>query len=155
MDEQEKEVIDDMLKYSEPDQQEQEEQMKALGDKLRELIKKGNVAKILIRKDDHVLVNLPLNVGIVGGLIGVAAAPWALITAAIATAGFDCSVEVVKEDGEVVDLSPRKLGKKVVDAGTAVVDDIRSAVKSEDADAEPVAEEEPEIEITIEEEKTE
>lgn len=129
MNEEEKNVIDDMLHDEQASGAEQEPvNAKAIGDTIREYVKKGNVSKIIIRRGGEVLVNLPLSAGIVGGIIGAVAAPWALITAAIATAGFDCRVELVKEDGEVVDLSPRALGQKVIDASANVVDEIRYAV---------------------------
>lgn len=70
-----------------------------LVEKLKELVKKGNVTKIQVLKDGETIVNFPLNVGIVAG---VAAAPWALILAAVTTLGMDCHIEVVKDDGEVL-----------------------------------------------------
>ena len=33
--------------------------------KVKELVKKGNVTKISVKKDDETIVNIPLNVGIV------------------------------------------------------------------------------------------
>lgn len=42
------------------------EQAKQASEKLKELIKKGNVTKVAIRKDDNVIVNIPVNVGIIG-----------------------------------------------------------------------------------------
>ena len=68
-------------------------------EKLKELVKKGNVTKIQVIKDGETVVNFPLNVGIVAG---VAAAPWALILAAVTTLGMDCHIDVVKDDGEVL-----------------------------------------------------
>ena len=68
-------------------------------EKLKELVKKGNVTKIQVLKDGETIVNFPLDVGIVAG---VAAAPWALILAAVTTLGMDCHIEVVKDDGEVL-----------------------------------------------------
>ena len=47
------------------------------------------------------LLSLPVNVGIIGGVVGVAAAPWAFIAGAIAAFGFGCTVEIVKKDGTV------------------------------------------------------
>ena len=68
-------------------------------EKLKELVRKGNVTKILVSKNGETIVNFPLNVGIVAG---VAAAPWALILAALTTLGMDCHLDVVKEDGDVI-----------------------------------------------------
>ncbi len=80
---------------------EQEDKAKEVVEKIKELVKEGNVTRIRVRKDEHVILNLPMTVGVVGTVIGAAAAPWALVIAAITTIGFDCSVEVEKQDGTV------------------------------------------------------
>ena len=72
--------------------------------KLKALVKKGNVSRIVICKDEKELVNIPVNVGIVGGVVGLAAAKWVVIAAVLATVGFGCTVQVIKEDGEVSDV---------------------------------------------------
>lgn len=165
----EKQVEQEERAYSEPDQVEfesvTEEASGAVNDiieKIKELVKKGSVTKIVIKKGDNVLVNIPLNVGIVGGIIGVTAAPWAIIAAAVATAGFACKVELVKDDGEVVRVSSdaigqkaKDLGEKARDVGAAVVDGIKDAMQAEDPDIEVEFQEEPEeeaptIEIPVE-----
>lgn len=70
-------------------------------EKLKELIRKGNVARILVRKDDELILNLPLNVGIVGTVI----APVAMIAGFITAFGTKCVIEVVKNDGTIIDVS--------------------------------------------------
>ena len=52
--------------------------------KLKKLVKSGNVDRIVVRRGDDVLLNIPVNVGLVGSVIGLAAAPWAVIAAAVA-----------------------------------------------------------------------
>ena len=49
-------------------------------DKVKEMVKKGNVSKIAVKKGDETIVNIPVNVGVVGALV----APWGVIAAAIA-----------------------------------------------------------------------
>ncbi len=80
-----------------------EEQSKAdeIIDKIKALVKEGNVTRIIIRKNDTIVLNLPMTLGFIGTVLGAAAAPWALILATIATIGLDCSVEIEKENGEV------------------------------------------------------
>lgn len=68
-------------------------------DKLKKLVKSGNVDRIVVRRGDDVLLNIPVNVGLVGSVIGLAAAPWAVIAAAVAAFGFSCKVEIIKKDG--------------------------------------------------------
>ena len=152
---------EEQAQWSEPSDIPAENVDAALIDKIKELVKKGNVTKIVIKKGDNVLVNIPVNVGIVGGIIGVAAAPWAIVAAAVATAGFACKVELVKEDGEItvvsgkaIETKAKDLGDKAVEfgkdfgakakgVGAAVMDGIREAVagESQDADFESVVEE--------------
>ena len=78
-----------------------ENKAKEVVEKIKELVKEGNVTRVRVRKDEHVILNIPMTVGVVGTFIGAAAAPWALIIAAITTIGFDCTVEVEKKDGTV------------------------------------------------------
>lgn len=145
---------EEQAQYSEPKQEACEKSTGTVDDiveKVKEFVKKGNVTNIVIKKDDKILVNIPLNVGIVGGIIGVAAAPWAIVAAAVATAGFACKVELVDNAGEVVEVNgkaaentARDLGKTVEDKardigeaakdfGTAVMDGIKIAVSGEEA----------------------
>ena len=63
-----------------------EDKAKEVVEKIKELVKEGNVTRVRVR---------------IGTFIGAAAAPWALIIAAITTIGFDCAVEVEKKDGTV------------------------------------------------------
>lgn len=73
----------------------------ALFKKLKELIQKGNVAKILVKRDGEIVLNVPLNAGIVG----IAIAPVAAVLGAVAAFGFKCSIEVIKTDGTIIDVS--------------------------------------------------
>ena len=75
------------------------DEIKDMIEKLKAKVKEGNVDRVQIRKDDEVILKVPVNVGIIGGLIGAAAAPWALIAGTIAAFGFGCKLEIVKKDG--------------------------------------------------------
>ena len=75
------------------------EEAKAAVDKLKKKVKEGNVDRIQIRKDDEIVFSVPVNIGIVGGIVGLATIPWALIAGAVAAFGFGCKLEVVKKDG--------------------------------------------------------
>lgn len=69
-------------------------------EKLKEIVKEGNVNKITIKKDGEVLANIPINVGALGFL---ATPLWTTVgvTAAILTKH---TIEITKKDGEVIDL---------------------------------------------------
>ena len=74
-------------------------------DKIKALVKEGNVNKIRVKRGDQVLLTIPVNVGIIGGLVGLAAAPlWSILAAAAAAYGFDCKFEIVKNDGSSTDV---------------------------------------------------
>ena len=81
-------------------------------DRIKELVKQGNVDMIRIIKDDEVILNIPVNVGIIGGIVGLATVPWALIIGTVVAAGIGCKIEIVKKDGssewEVVDGEDKK-----------------------------------------------
>ncbi len=69
-------------------------------EKLKKRVKEGNVDHIVITKDDKTLIDIPVNVGIVGGLLGIALVPWALIFGALAAYGLNCKVKIVTSDGK-------------------------------------------------------
>ena len=54
-------------------------------EKITELVKKGNVSRILVRKGDKILVDVPVNVGIVGGVAVLAMSKVLLIAGVLAT----------------------------------------------------------------------
>ena len=71
--------------------------MKDLKERIKNAIKKGNVTKIQITRDDKMVLSIPVNVGI----LGIAAAPWTVIFGAIAAYGFDYEFSIVKDDGTI------------------------------------------------------
>lgn len=73
----------------------------ALVEKLKEIIRKGNVSKIIVKKDGEVVLNLPVNLGIVGTVL----APVPIIIGTIVAIGAKCVIEVVKDDGTILDVS--------------------------------------------------
>ncbi len=74
-----------------------------LSNMLKEIISKGNVTRVKVRKGRQILLNLPITAGI----IGVAMAPTASVVGLIAALGFKCSVEIQKEDGSIISISKK------------------------------------------------
>ena len=72
-------------------------------DKIKEVVNRGNAARIIISKDGEKLMNLPLNAGVIGAIV----APWGIILGVAASFGFNCKIEVVKTDGSVVDITDK------------------------------------------------
>ena len=105
-------------------------------ERVKELVKKGNVTRILVRKGDKILVDVPVNVGLAAGVATLALSKVLVIGAALATVGFGCTVEVIKEDGQIVDVVTEDSAQKAKDAAAGVVDEIKGTFvfgKKEDA----------------------
>ena len=103
--------------------------------KMKEAVKKGNVSRILVKKEDEVLINIPLNVG----LLGTVVAPWGMIAGVVAAFGFKCKIELTKDDGSIIDLSQKAgvIANDVKEKGSVVVDEVarKGAVVYEDLKA--------------------
>lgn len=91
--------VDAAIKIIQPDTKDLGDDIKDAMDKLKRKVEEGNVDRVQIKKGDEVVFSVPVNVGIVGGILGLAAAPWALIAGAVAAFGLGCRLEVVKKDG--------------------------------------------------------
>ena len=104
--------------------------VQAIVEKVKELVQRGNVSRIVVRKGERVLLNIPVNVGIVGGVVAVASAKW-LLASILATVGFGCCVEVVKEDGNVVNVMDEEDAKRVRTAAQSAVSSVKDAVHFE------------------------
>ena len=96
-------------------------------EKIKELVRKGNVSKIVVRRKGEVLLSIPVNVGVVGAVIGITAAKWALLAAVLGTVGFGCSVEIVKDDGEVLNVVSEEDSQKAKDTAAGVIQDVKEA----------------------------
>lgn len=77
---------------------------KELLEKIKAAVRKGNVTKVRMKKDGRDVLTVPVSAGVGVGLLGLVAAPWAVIAAAIAAYGLDCKFELIKEDGTIDEL---------------------------------------------------
>lgn len=68
-----------------------------LVDKIKEIVRKGNVTKIKVKQDEKVLIEIPVTAGVVGALL----APQLAIIGAVAALVSKCTVEIEKVDTEV------------------------------------------------------
>jgi Transcription factor homologous to NACalpha-BTF3 len=78
-------------------------QGEALVAKMKEIVKKGNVAKIMVTRNGDTILNIPLNVGILGTVV----APWGMIAGVVVAFGFKCKIEFVKDDGSIIDITEK------------------------------------------------
>ncbi len=68
---------------------------------LKEVLKKGNVTRVIVEKDGDVLLNLPVTVGAIGLVLG----PVATIIGVSAAVVSKYKIKIVKDDGETLDLN--------------------------------------------------
>lgn len=69
-------------------------------DQLKDILAKGNATKLTIKKDNEIIINIPITAGLVSAFI----APF-LSTAGITIALLaKCSVEITQADGKVIEL---------------------------------------------------
>jgi translation elongation factor EF-Ts len=97
----------DALIYIEKNQKSNKENLYTTKDEfvafIKQLINKGNITRIKIKKDEKVIVDVPVNAGVATGALALIWPPlFALIgigtLAAVAT---DFTIEITKEDGSV------------------------------------------------------
>jgi len=95
----------------------------ALFESIKNLVKKGNVAKIQVKRDGEMILNVPINAGVVGVVI----APIAAVVAVVAAFGFKCVIEVVRDDGTIIDVSDAVTDTmgKVVEKSSTAVDEVK------------------------------
>ena len=74
--------------------------------KMKEIVDKGNVSRILIRKDEKTIVNFPLTAGVIGAVL----VPWGAILGIVAALGTQCDIDFVDDKGEVVDINGKVVG---------------------------------------------
>lgn len=107
-------------------------------EKIKEYVKKGNIARILLKHGDNTILNIPLNVGIIGTILGASVAPWTLVASAVATLGFDCRVELEKTDGEIIELFSREVGNTAMNVGKNLWNDLSGGPKAPEGEEGPV-----------------
>lgn len=104
----------------------------AVYSKMKALVDKGNMSRIVIKKDDEIVLNFPLTAGVVGALL----VPWGVIFGIIATIGFKCKVEFINHEGETVDINGKVVdsynrakdtSKKYADKGQDVLEKIKES----------------------------
>ena len=116
-------IIEIEEKIDEVDQKKISSKSVQLIENIKEIIRRGNVSRIIIRKDEEVVLNLPLNVGIVGAV----AAPVAMVAGVLVAFGTKCEIEVVKDDGSVIDVSEmtnEKIGD-LIEKGSVIADSVK------------------------------
>ena len=89
------------------------QQAEQIVEKVKALVKDGSASRVMLKRKGETILNLSLNMGILGAAIGLAASPFALLTAALVSFGLDCEIEVEKKDGSIVNLNRTPVGEKL------------------------------------------
>ena len=92
------------------DEQKLKMQAEIIVDKIKELVKDGSASRVILKRKGETLLNLSLNTGIVGAVVGLHAAPFLVLTTALVSFGLDCEIEIEKKDGTVWNLNETPVG---------------------------------------------
>ena len=96
---------------------------------IKQIVEKGNVARIKIKKDDAELIDIPVNAGIAAGVVAIAIPP-ILAAGVIAAIATKITIEVTKEDGsvEVINTQVSKVANDVKNKANDFADMVISKV---------------------------
>ena len=97
-------------------------------DKIKELVKKGNISRIVVCRNGQQILNIPVSVGAVGAVVGLAAAKWVTLAAVLATIGLGCTVEVIKSDGAIVNVMDEESNQKVRNFASEAVEKVKENI---------------------------
>ena len=97
-------------------------------DKIKELVKKGNVSRIVVCRKGQQVLNIPVSVGAVGAVVGLAVAKWVTLAAVLATIGLGCTVEVIKSDGGIVNVMDEESNQKVRSFAADAVEKVKENI---------------------------
>lgn len=67
---------------------------------LKDIIKSGNVTKVVLKKDNKIIMNIPVTAGVIGAVLAPTLAALG-VGAALLT---ECTIEISKQNGEIVNL---------------------------------------------------
>lgn len=121
-------------------------------EKIKALVKDGNASHVTLKRKGETLLSVSMNAGIIGAVIGLKAAPFLVLTAALVSFGLDCEIEIEKKDGTIVNLNETRVGTKLEEIKETAKDkakdifgegyDVSATVDAQEADAEVVDAEE-------------
>ena len=82
-----------------PEDKKMDDYAEEIIEQLKKRIQEGNVDRIKITREGNTLLDIPLNLGLLGGILTIATIPWAVILGVITAFGLNCKIEVVTKDG--------------------------------------------------------
>jgi hypothetical protein len=95
----------------------------------KQIIEKGNVARIKIKKDETELIDIPVNAGIAASVVAIIIPP-ILAAGVIAAIATQITIEITKEDGsvEVISKQVSKVANDVKNKANEFVDMVKNKV---------------------------
>lgn len=111
----------------ENDSEEDTENINEFKEWLGDLIQKGNISRVKIKKDNKILVDIPVNAGIAATVIAIIIPP-ILAFVVIAAVATKITIEITKEDGsvEVVNKYISKVADEVKEKSTIFAGHIKN-----------------------------
>ena len=96
---------------------------------IKELVDKGNVTRIKVKKDEKELADIPVNAGVAATVIGLIIPP-ILAAAVIAAIATKITIEITKEDGtvEVVNKYVSKVASDVKEKASDIAGKVKNKV---------------------------
>ena len=95
------------------DEQTIRQQAEQIVNQIREFVKNGSASHVILKRKGETVLSVSLNAGILGAVIGLKAAPFMVLTAALVSFGMDCEVEIEKKDGTIINLNETRFGAKL------------------------------------------
>ncbi|SCX93556.1 DUF4342 domain-containing protein [Alkaliphilus peptidifermentans] len=96
-------------------------------EKLKAIIKKGNVTRVILKKDGEIMLNIPVTAGAIGVVLG----PLVSIVGVSAAIASRATIEIVKNNGEVVDIN---------DMAEEKINEFKSKMKPKDTSTDEITE---------------
>jgi hypothetical protein len=96
-----------------------------------QIIEKGNVTRIKIKKDNTEIIDIPVNAGIAAGFVGIII-PQILAVGVIAAIATKITIEITKEDGsvEIINKYVSKVANDVKDKATDLAEKFKAKVNA-------------------------
>jgi gas vesicle protein len=100
-----------------------------LADTVKDIIKKGNVNRIKIKKDEKVLVDIPVNAGIAAGALGIFN-PVLLVVGAVTAVASKVRIEIERPDGriEVIDDIVKEKAENLKEKASNAANEIKNDI---------------------------
>ncbi len=102
--------------------------------RVKELVNKGNVNRIRIRKDEKTVLDVPVNAGVVTGIVGLIFTPLLAIigVGTVAAVFTNFSIEITKTDGsvEIVNTIIKTTANNVKDKVSDFANDIKDKINT-------------------------